>query len=119
MSSSPFIPTPSDVIQNIEEASYHGLPARRAGNRNDYDSGFSELAPPSVQADSCQYWESETSFSPSPRLSREEVNQIMSGRGNFEEVSVRIPFAFADFLISYLSRLPARIMSMTCTMVIG
>src|ERR1700744_2700397 len=85
--STPLVPTPLDVIQNVEEASYHSLPPRRVGNRNDYDSGFSELAPPSVQADSRQYWESETSFSPSPRLSREEVNTIMNGRGNFEEVS--------------------------------
>src|ERR1700744_4614986 len=86
--STPFVPTPLDVIQNVEESSYHGLPPHRAGNRNDYDSGFSELAPPSVQADSRQYWESEASFTPSPRLSREEINSIMSGRGNFEEVSV-------------------------------
>ena len=85
--STPLVPTPLEVIQNVEEASYHGLPARRSGNRNDYNSGFSELAPPSVQADSRQYWESETSFSPSPHLSREEVNSIMQGRGNFEEVS--------------------------------
>src|SRR6201986_1307794 len=104
MSSTPVIPSPSDVIQNVEEASYHGLPARRSGNRNDYDSGFSELAPPSVQADSRQYWESETSFSPSPRLSREEVNNIMNGHGNFEEVSVRvILILFMGFLIGYRS----------------
>src|SRR6201986_5064218 len=108
MSSTPVIPSPSDVIQNVEEASYHGLPARRSGNRNDYDSGFSELAPPSVQADSRQYWESETSFSPSPCLSREEINGIMTGRGNFQEVSPGLfLLGSVHLLITYVSRLPA------------
>ena len=51
MSSTPSIPTPFDVIQNVEEASYHGLPPRRTSNRNDYDSGFTELAPISAESD--------------------------------------------------------------------
>src|ERR1700744_823744 len=95
--SSPSVPTPLAAMHNVEEASYHSFPPRRTGNRNDYDSGFSELAPPSVQADSRRYWESETSFSPSPPLSLGEVNTIMSGHGNFEEVSTRVAVELSWF----------------------